>query len=69
MKPVFADTFYFLALLNERDAAHARAGLQTVVRALQWLANRPVTYPIPADFPTADKVSIRGEITLLPDAQ
>ena len=25
MKPVFADTFYFLALLNERDAAHPRA--------------------------------------------
>lgn len=25
MTPVFADTFYFLALLNERDAAHARA--------------------------------------------
>jgi uncharacterized protein len=25
MKVVFADTFYFLALLNERDAAHARA--------------------------------------------
>ena len=25
MKSVFADTFYFLALLNERDAAHERA--------------------------------------------
>ena len=25
MKAVFADTFYFLALLNERDAAHDRA--------------------------------------------
>lgn len=25
MKAVFADTFYFLALLNERDAAHKRA--------------------------------------------
>jgi uncharacterized protein len=25
MKSVFADTFYFLALLNERDAAHKRA--------------------------------------------
>jgi len=24
MKPVFADTFYFLALLNERDPAHSR---------------------------------------------
>ena len=25
MRSVFADTFYFLALLNERDAAHKRA--------------------------------------------
>lgn len=25
MKRVFADTFYFLALLNKRDEAHARA--------------------------------------------
>jgi hypothetical protein len=25
MKAVFADTFYFLALLNERDVAHQRA--------------------------------------------
>jgi predicted nucleic acid-binding protein len=25
MKAVFADTFYFLALLNERDAAHKQA--------------------------------------------
>jgi predicted nucleic acid-binding protein len=25
MNAVFADTFYFLALVNERDAAHARA--------------------------------------------
>jgi len=41
------------------------AGLQTVmVRALQWLASRPVTFPIPPDFPTADNVSVRGEITL-----
>jgi len=25
MKPVFADTFFFLALLNPSDAAHQRA--------------------------------------------
>jgi type 1 glutamine amidotransferase len=41
------------------------AGLQTVVvRALQWLAGRPVTFPIPADFPTAEAISVRGEIPL-----
>lgn len=39
------------------------AGLQTVaVRALQWLAGRPVTFPVPPDFPTAEKVSVREEI-------
>jgi uncharacterized protein len=27
MNAVFADTFYFLALLNERDAAHSKASL------------------------------------------
>jgi type 1 glutamine amidotransferase len=41
------------------------AGVQTIlVRALQWLAGRPVTWKIPQDFPTKDKMSIRGEIRL-----
>jgi type 1 glutamine amidotransferase len=41
------------------------AGVQTmIVRALQWLANRPVTFPVPKDFPTADQKSIRPEIPL-----
>jgi hypothetical protein len=45
------------------------AGVQTVViRALQWLARRHVTFPVPADFPTVDTLSIRGEITM-PSAQ
>jgi hypothetical protein len=35
-----------------------------VVRALQWLSGRPVTAPIPADFPTADRVSVRPEIQI-----
>jgi type 1 glutamine amidotransferase len=35
-------------------------GVQTtIIRALQWLAKRPVTYPIPPDFPTATQKSIR----------
>ena len=33
-----------------------------MVRCLQWLAGRPVTFPVPPDFPTADKTSIRPEI-------
>ena len=41
------------------------AGVQTLlVRALQWLARRPVTWPVPEDFPTAASPSIRGELRL-----
>jgi type 1 glutamine amidotransferase len=44
------------------------AGVQTLlVRALQWLAKRPVTYPVPADFPTETATSVRGELNLPPD--
>ncbi|MGA3034054.1 MAG: ThuA domain-containing protein [Terracidiphilus sp.] len=41
-----------------RDAA-----VQTIIpRALEWLARRPVTDPVPEDFPTATAVSIRRQI-------
>jgi type 1 glutamine amidotransferase len=41
------------------------AGLQTlVVRALQWLAQREVNYPVPSDFPTEDNTSVRAELAL-----
>jgi hypothetical protein len=41
------------------------AGVQTVVvRALQWLARREVTWPVPADFPTAERKSVRGNVAL-----
>ncbi len=43
------------------------AGLQTVVvRALQWLARRQVDAQLPADFPSAEHLSIRPEIPLPP---
>jgi hypothetical protein len=39
------------------------AGVQTLlVRALQWLAREPVTWPVPADFPTAAATSVREEL-------
>jgi len=39
-----------------RDAA-----VQTIIpRALEWLARRPVTYPLPADFPDTKAVSLRS---------
>jgi hypothetical protein len=41
------------------------AGVQTVlVRALHWLAKREIVSAVPADFPNAEKVSVRGEIPL-----
>ncbi len=35
-----------------------------LIRALQWLAGREVTYPVPDDFPTKDATSIRGELAV-----
>ena len=35
-----------------------------IQRAIQWLAKRPVTVPIPANFPTAEKVSLSPNIKL-----
>jgi type 1 glutamine amidotransferase len=33
----------------------------TVIRAVEWLANGKVTYPLPADFPTKNSPSMRPE--------
>ena len=35
-----------------------------LIRALQWLSGRAVTYPIPADFPTQTATSIRPELAI-----
>jgi type 1 glutamine amidotransferase len=41
------------------------AGLQTLlIRSLQWLAKRPVTYPVPGDFPTENATSVRGDLKM-----
>lgn len=41
------------------------AAVQTVIpRALEWLAQRPVTYPVPADFPSTSAVSVRDKTPL-----
>jgi hypothetical protein len=43
------------------------AAVQTLIpRAIQWLAHRPVTIPVPADFPTATAVSVRPPFPSLP---
>jgi hypothetical protein len=46
---------------GEADPVDMRcAGFQTVlVRGLQWLSHRPVTFPVPTDFPTETQVSLR----------
>jgi len=62
---VYTSTFGHVWKGDTQPARMRCAGLQTVVvRALQWLAGRPVTFPVPADFPTADKIAVRGEIPL-----
>jgi len=39
------------------------AAVQTIIpRALQWLAGRPVTFPVPADFPGTNAVSVRSPV-------
>lgn len=42
--------------------AYRCVGFQTtVIRAAEWLATGKVTYPVPADFPAKDKLSLRKE--------
>jgi uncharacterized protein len=46
-----------------QPASMRDAAVQTIIpRALQWLARRPVTYPVPKDFPGADAVSVRSPL-------
>ena len=53
---------------GERQPASMRcAAVQTLIpRAVQWLAKKPVTIPLPADFPGTNTVTIRAEIILPP---
>lgn len=46
---------------DEADPVDMRcAGFQTIlVRTLQWLAKSEVDFPVPADFPSVEKVSLR----------
>jgi type 1 glutamine amidotransferase len=62
---VYTSTFGHVWKGDTQPARMRCAGVQTVVvRALQWLAGRPVSWPVPADFPTAGHLSVRGEIPL-----
>jgi len=62
---VYTSTFGHVWKGDTQPTRMRCAGLQTVVvRALQWLAGRPVTWPVPPDFPTADTISVRPEIPI-----
>jgi hypothetical protein len=62
---VYNSTFGHVWQGDVQPPALRCAGVQTIlVRALQWLAKRPVDFPVPPDFPTADALSIRPEISL-----
>lgn len=39
-----------------------------LIRAVQWLARRPVTWPVPSDFPSATAISLRPEIQIFTPA-
>ena len=62
---VYTSTFGHVWAGDVQPTRMRCAGVQTiVVRALQWLARREVTWPVPPDFPAAEKMSVRGEISL-----
>lgn len=65
---VYTSTFGHVWKGDTQPVTVRDAGVQTLlIRALQWLARRPVTWPVPADFPTAEAISVRGELALPAD--
>jgi hypothetical protein len=64
---VFVSTYGHVWKGDTQPVAMRCAAMQTImIRAVQWLAGKPVTYPIPADFPSAEHASIRGPIPVTP---
>ena len=60
---VYTSTFGHVWKGDTEPVGMRCAGVQTIlIRALQWLAHREVTWPVPPDFPTAEQISVRGEI-------
>ena len=39
-----------------------------LIRAVQWLARRPVTWPVPPDFPTPSAIALRPDVPM-PDTE
>jgi type 1 glutamine amidotransferase len=62
---IYSSTFGHVWKGDVQPASLRCADEQTLLlRTLQWLAGRPVTVPVPADFPTQEATSIRPEIVL-----
>jgi type 1 glutamine amidotransferase len=62
---VYVSTYGHVWRGDVQPASMRCAAVQTIIpRALQWLAKRPITIPVPADFPGTDVVSVRGEIKI-----
>jgi len=62
---VYNSTFGHVWQDDVQPASMRCAGEQTLnLRAIQWQAKRPITVPVPKDFPTEAAVSIRPEIPL-----
>jgi len=62
---VYVSTYGHMWKGDVQPASMRDAAVQTIIpRVLQWLARRPVTYPVRTDFPSANAVSARGEITM-----
>jgi type 1 glutamine amidotransferase len=62
---IYSSTFGHVWADDKQPESMRCADEQTLIlRVIQWLAQRPVTVPVPKDFPTAEHVSIRPEIPL-----
>jgi type 1 glutamine amidotransferase len=60
---VYVSTYGHVWPGDVQPASMRCAAVQTIIpRALQWLAKRPITIPVPPDFPGTNALSLRGEI-------
>ena len=60
---VYVSTFGHVWKGDVNPASMRCAAVQTIIpRALQWLARRPVTLPVPPDFPGTNTVSLRPPV-------
>jgi type 1 glutamine amidotransferase len=65
--PVYVSTYGHVWKGDVQPASMRCAAVQTIIpRVVQWLAKKPVTIPVPPDFPGTNAISIRPEIQLPP---